>query len=260
MRPKADFSDLTARTFSAIVMLGVAGAAIWFGGNIFKALLIGVAGLMAWEISRIHDGRKVLAVFFGVIVGLTAFLTFYSFELSPAFVLVAQILVALVMAGTHRTSKVTVFLSILLIMFATTSLGVFRQQHGLILSLWLLLCVVASDVGGYFAGKMLGGPKLWVRISPKKTWSGTVGGWVLAALIGALFVSLANQPLWLITASVLVAIAAQAGDLAESAIKRRAGVKDSSHLIPGHGGLLDRFDGVLGVCFLLFLARLAGYA
>ncbi len=260
MTAKADFSDLTTRTVSAIVMLAVAGGAIWLGGNVFKALLVVAAALMAWEISRMHDGRKALAVSSGVIVGLTAFLTFFPFGFSLGLILGVQILVALLMAETHRTSKVTVFLFILLIIFATTTLGIFRQNHGLTLTLWVLLCVIASDIGGYFAGKMLGGPKLWVRISPKKTWSGTIGGWILAALIGALFVSFASQPVWLIAVSVLVAIAAQAGDLAESAIKRRAGVKDSSHLIPGHGGLLDRFDGVLGVCFLVFLARLAGYA
>jgi len=260
MTAKADFSDLTTRTLSAIVMLAMAGGAIWLGGNVFKGLLVGVAALMAWEISRMHDGRRALAVSSSLIIGLTAFLTVFPFGFSLTLILGVQILVALLMAETHRTSKITVFLSILLIIFATTSLGVFRQQHGLNLTLWLLLCVIASDVGGYFVGRMVGGPKLWVRISPKKTWSGTIGGWILAALVGAMFVFFANQPIWLIAASVLVAIAAQIGDLTESAIKRRAGVKDSSHIIPGHGGLLDRFDGVLGVCFLVFLIRIAGYA
>lgn len=258
MNKKADFSDLTTRTFSAIVMLVVAGWATWQGGTVFKALLIIATGLMAWEISRMHDGRKGLAISSGAIIGLCSFLTFFPLGLSSTIILGMQILVALLMAETHRTSKVTVFLSIMVIVFATSALGVFRQEQGLILTLWLLLCIIASDIGGYFAGKLFGGPKLWVRISPKKTWSGTIGGWVLAACVGTVFVCVADQDIWLIAASVLVAIAAQSGDLAESALKRRAGIKDSSNLIPGHGGLLDRFDGVLGVCFLVFLAGIIG--
>lgn len=259
MKTKADFSDLTARFLSAVVMLIIAGWAIWQGGYVFNTLLIIAAGLMGWEISRMHDGRKWLAIVSGIIVGLCSFLTFYPLGLSHLIVLGLQIFAALLLREIHRTSRTTVFLSVLIIIFATTSLGIFHQEYGLILSLWLLLCIVASDIGGYFAGKLFGGPKLWVRISPKKTWSGTIGGWVLAACVGAVFVFALGQDIMLIAASIPVAIAAQAGDLAESAIKRRSGVKDSSNLIPGHGGLLDRFDGVLGVCFLLFLANIAGY-
>lgn len=259
MKTKADFSDLMTRVVSAVVMLVVAGFAIWQGGDVFKSLLIMAASLMGWEISRIHDGRMKIAVVSGIIVGFCTFLTLFPLGFSAPIILGTQILVALLMSETHRTSKVTVFLTVLIVIFATTALGNFRQDQGLILTLWLLLCVIASDIGGYFAGKVFGGPKLWVRISPKKTWSGTLGGWVLAAGIGLLFVIFAAQPVWLIAASILTAIAAQTGDLAESAIKRRAGVKDSSNLIPGHGGLLDRFDGVLGVFLFVFLAGILGY-
>jgi phosphatidate cytidylyltransferase len=259
MKPKADFSDLTTRAISAFVMLIVAGFAIWQGGDIFNALLIVASALMGWEISRMHDGRAGLAIISGVIIGLCTLLTLYPFGFSPAIIIGAQIIVAILMSETHKISKVTVFLSVIIIILATAAFGNFRLDHGLILTLWLILCVIASDVGGYFAGKILGGPKLWVRISPKKTWSGTIGGWVLAAGVGTVFVVFMSQPVWLIPISVLVAIAAQTGDLAESAIKRRAQVKDSSQLIPGHGGLLDRFDGVLGVCFFVFVAGVLGY-
>lgn len=258
MKQKADFSDLTTRVLSAIVMLAVAGVTIWQGGDTFKVLLVIAAGLMGWEISRMHGGAAGLAVISGILVGLCTFMTMFGFGLSPAIILGAQIVAALLISTTHKTSKAVVFLTVIIVIMATAALGAFRQDQGLTLTLWLLLCVVASDVGGYFAGKILGGPKLWVRISPKKTWSGTVGGWVLAAAVGACFVFCAAQSLYLIPLSVLVAIAAQSGDLAESAVKRQAGVKDSSNLIPGHGGLLDRFDGVLGVCFLVFLAGALG--
>ena len=259
MKTKADFSDLTTRVISAFVMLAVAGFTIWQGGDTFKALLIIVSAIMGWEISRMHDGRAGLAIISGVIVGLCTLLTLYPFGLSPAIILGAQIIVAILMSETHKISKAIVFLAVIIVILATSALGNFRQDHGLILTLWLLLCIIASDIGGYFVGKTIGGPKLWVRISPKKTWSGTIGGWVLAAGVGAVFVVVTSQPMWLIPVSVLVAIAAQTGDLAESAIKRRADVKDSSQLIPGHGGLLDRFDGVLGVCFFVFVAGALGY-
>jgi phosphatidate cytidylyltransferase len=112
--------------------------------------------------------------------------------------------------------------------------------------LWLVAVVVASDVLGYFAGRMLGGPKFWPSVSPKKTWSGTVAGWIGAALVGAGFVILSGASWVLMPVSALVAFAGQMGDIAESWVKRRAGVKDASQLIPGHGGVLDRFDALIG--------------
>jgi phosphatidate cytidylyltransferase len=257
MSAKADFSDLTTRSISAVVMLAVAGFSIWNGGAVFKSLLIVAAALMAWEISRMYAKRSTLAIVTAGIIGICVFLTFYPFGLSAILLLGLQIIVALMLAEIHKTSKFILFMSLIIIIFATTALGFFRHEYGLLLTLWLLLCVIASDIGGYFAGKVFGGPKLWMRISPKKTWSGTLGGWVLAGIVGAVFV-VCGQPSWLIVASVLVAIAAQLGDLAESAIKRQAGIKDSSNLIPGHGGLLDRFDGVLGVCLLVYLANITG--
>ncbi len=112
--------------------------------------------------------------------------------------------------------------------------------------MWLLAVVAASDVLGYFAGRTLGGPKFWPKVSPKKTWSGTVAGWIGAALVG-LVVVLATGASWaLVPFSALVAFAGQMGDIAESWVKRRAGVKDASNLIPGHGGALDRFDALIG--------------
>jgi phosphatidate cytidylyltransferase len=126
--------------------------------------------------------------------------------------------------------------------------------------LWLILVVVATDIGGYFAGRFIGGPKLWVKISPKKTWSGTIGGWVLAVVVsGAFAVWMGwNLPLLAVVALVL-SVASQAGDLAESAVKRAVGIKDSGFLIPGHGGLLDRFDGLMGASMVATIFGLTGY-
>jgi phosphatidate cytidylyltransferase len=111
-------------------------------------------------------------------------------------------------------------------------------------------------VAGYFAGRSLGGPKFWPAVSPKKTWSGTVAGWIGAAMVGLGFV-LAGHGGWaLVLLSPVVAFAGQMGDVVESWLKRRAGVKDSSHLIPGHGGLLDRFDALIGATVVVMLIGL----
>jgi phosphatidate cytidylyltransferase len=121
-----------------------------------------------------------------------------------------------------------------------------RADAGLLWALWLVGIVVVSDVAGYFAGRLIGGPKFWPAVSPKKTWSGTVAGWVGAAVLSACMAAQFGMPWIVVVAGVLLAFAAQMGDVAESAIKRRMKVKDSSALIPGHGGVMDRFDGMIG--------------
>ena len=123
---------------------------------------------------------------------------------------------------------------------------VLRDEAGIAAVLWLLGVVITSDVMGYFAGRILGGPKFWPAISPKKTWSGTIAGWMGAAVLGLVFVLLGHGSWPLILLSPVVAFAGQMGDIAESWLKRKVGVKDSSNLIPGHGGLLDRFDAMVG--------------
>jgi phosphatidate cytidylyltransferase len=118
--------------------------------------------------------------------------------------------------------------------------------NGLELVLWLVLVVVATDVFAYLVGRSIGGAKLAPRISPGKTWSGLAGGMTGAAALGALAAGLAGwPPLQGGLFGALLAVIAQLGDLFESFVKRRAGVKDSGHLIPGHGGVLDRLDGYL---------------
>jgi len=119
------------------------------------------------------------------------------------------------------------------------------------------LVVVVTDIAGYFAGRIFGGPKFWPRFSPKKTWSGIVAGWIAAVGIGAIFLRISSAGIDLLWISALLAFASQLGDIGESAIKRMSGVKDSSSLIPGHGGLMDRFDGLLGAAlFMLLVAQL----
>jgi len=132
---------------------------------------------------------------------------------------------------------------------------------GLWLILYLFAVVWTTDVAAFFAGRAIGGPKLWERVSPKKTWSGALGGLAGAALAGLLVAHLAGAPklLPVLAVSIVLSIASQGGDLFESALKRRFGVKDSGRLIPGHGGILDRVDGLVAAAVLaMVIAALHG--
>ena len=125
------------------------------------------------------------------------------------------------------------------------------QAWGFVALLLVLLVVWATDIGGYFAGRGIGGPKLWPRVSPRKTWAGAIGGFAASLVVAAGFAAFGlgrTGPLLLLGS--LLSIVSQLGDLFESAVKRRFGVKDSSHIIPGHGGLLDRLDGFVAAAVL----------
>src|ERR1019366_3892015 len=125
------------------------------------------------------------------------------------------------------------------------------QVWGFVALILILLVVWGTDIGGYFAGRGIGGPKLWPRVSPKKTWAGAVGGFAASLVIAGGFAAFGlgkTGPLLLLGA--MLSIASQLGDLFESAVKRRFGVKDSSQIIPGHGGLMDRLDGLVAAVVL----------
>ena len=120
------------------------------------------------------------------------------------------------------------------------------QAYGFVALILILLVVWVTDIGGYFAGRGIGGPKLWPRVSPNKTWAGALGGFAASLVVAGAFAALGlgkTVPILLVGAAL--SVASQLGDLFESAVKRRFGVKDSSHLIPGHGGLMDRLDGLV---------------
>ena len=146
---------------------------------------------------------------------------------------------------TPRGDRAVIAGYALLILLSGVGFLALRHQGALVF-LWIILVVVVSDTLGYFAGRLLGGPKFWPQVSPKKTWSGTVAGWVGAAVVGLVFVVTGAAGWGILIFSPLVALAGQMGDILESWIKRRAGVKDASALIPGHGGVLDRFDALIG--------------
>jgi phosphatidate cytidylyltransferase len=131
------------------------------------------------------------------------------------------------------------------------------SAKGFLALMFVLLIVWVTDIGGYFAGRGIGGPKLWPRVSPKKTWAGAIGGFAASLAVAIGFSALGHgKTLPLLVLAAALSIAAQFGDLFESAVKRRFGVKDSSHIIPGHGGVMDRLDGFVAA---IVLAAIFGY-
>lgn len=132
-----------------------------------------------------------------------------------------------------------------------------RADHSLALLLWVFIVTWSTDIGAYFAGRAIGGAKLAPTISPNKTWAGLIGGMISATLLGGLWAVNTGLPRTLVLLAPLFAAGAQMGDLFESGLKRRAGVKDSGNILPGHGGVLDRLDGLVVVASLTGLFVIA---
>lgn len=211
-------SDLLVRLGSAIVLLGIAGTALWFGGLAFGLLLL-------------IGGALVIVEWFGLVRAMTV--------------------------GLGTRAALTA-LGPLLVLGATAGLWFVRDHLGVTVALWVFAMVWATDIGAYFAGRAFGGARLAPKISPSKTWSGLVGGMIAALIVGATLGdrgAIIGVPLWI---GLIMGLIAQLGDLAQSWMKRRAGVKDSGALIPGHGGVFDRVDGLLPVALILGGLAFAG--
>ncbi|MBL9068999.1 MAG: phosphatidate cytidylyltransferase [Sphingopyxis sp.] len=211
-------SDLWTRVGSAIVLFAIAGTALWFGGIAFGLLLL-VGGAL-------------------VVVEWLALVR------------------AMGLGGGSRAALM--LLGPVAILGAMAGLWFLRDYLGMTAALWVFGMVWATDIGAYFAGRAFGGARLAPRISPSKTWSGLFGGMVAALVVGSTVADrggIVGVPLWI---GLVMGLVAQLGDLGESWMKRRAGVKDSGKLIPGHGGLFDRVDGLLPVALLLGGLAFAG--
>jgi phosphatidate cytidylyltransferase len=250
------WADLRPRVLSAAVMVVVGGLAIALGGSVFLLVVLFCVTVMMWELSRLTapHPKPFLDYGLGVLAGLCVFL--WTSGLVPPLGWGLLGLPALALIVTPRRDRLAIGLFALGLMIATAGFLNLRTT-GIPAVLWLLFVVTASDMAGYFAGRLIGGPKFWPAISPKKTWSGTIAGWIAAALVGLVFGIFTDVPPVLLWLSPVVAVAGQFGDIAKSWVKRRAGVKDSSALIPGHGGLLDRFDALLGAMLAVQILILA---
>ena len=214
----AGTSDLWVRIGSAIVLFAIAGTALWFGGLAFGLLLL-------------VGGALVLVEWL-------------------------QLVKRMPLGGGAKTAFN--LLGPVLILGAMAGLWFVRDRLGMTAALWVFGMVWATDIGAYFAGRAFGGARLAPKISPSKTWSGLIGGMVAALIASATIgdrAGIVGVPLWI---GLFMGLLAQMGDLGESWMKRRAGVKDSGKLIPGHGGLFDRVDGVLPVALLLGVLAFVG--
>ncbi len=217
MAAAARKSDLAVRTASAAVMLAIAGTALWMGGTVFMFFVALVAFLVVLE-------------WRGLVV------RFPDGNLTKG--------IWMAVGGVYAALGCA---SVLLL-------------HDIMLFVPLLAAVIGTDIGAYFAGRLIGGPKIAPAISPSKTWAGLFGGMagsVLLFTLGLRFGPAIYPVALVIVAGVLIAIVAQAGDFFESWLKRRAGVKDSGALIPGHGGMFDRVDGLLAASIFLLLSSRA---
>ena len=252
-----NWEDLKVRLMSGAVMAVIGIAAIIAGGVWFQMLAVFVTAVMVWECWTMIRGASptsgmLLAAAVSSILSAQVFGGALNYQFLGLF-LVVPILGAIIL----KRERITFFIFAFALQIAGYGLVHFRIEFGFTWLLWLVSIVVVTDIAGYFAGKSLGGPKFWPAVSPQKPWSGTIGGWVGAALVGVIFTMFTNAGWTIILLSIVISFAGQMGDIAESALKRRQGVKESSTLIPGHGGLFDRFDALLGASLFMLLIAVA---
>ena len=260
---RAEHGSLRPRVLSAITLAPLPIAAIWFGSP-WLPLLTALAGaVMAWEWGRLCRLGRFGAtgiVLVGVVLATIATATLTTLGSAVGFALLGA---AIVFWSARRRPDLhpewTAFGALWVTLPCICLLWLARGgPNGRATLLWLLAVVWATDIGAYVLGRTLGGPRLAPRWSPRKTWAGLAGGAACAALVGwttVLWLGI-SPALPLVLLSAGLAIVEQFGDLAESLAKRRFGVKDSSGLIPGHGGLLDRLDGLLAVIPVVALLTL----
>jgi len=246
------FSDLAVRIGTGAAIAAVGLTAVWLGGWWFTGLVMVIAGVLVWELVRMLGGGQRRALMLG---GLAAVLLLAAKLLPPGLGLPLVMFAGVAGLAVLARNRTLYIVFTALIMLSSFGLILHRDTFGLEWMIWLVLVVAATDIMGYFAGRLIGGPKFWPRVSPKKTWSGTIAGWIAAGIVGAVFMRLTGSGVELIGISVALSMASQMGDIGESAVKRKMGVKDSSNLLPGHGGLFDRFDGMLGAALLLLLVK-----
>lgn len=248
-------SNIVTRAITGIIFVSILTGAVWYNATTASVLflVIGIAGKI--EYNKLVGLKESLGQ--QILQGLTLAATWILFHLNlTAFIipllvfLFALELVRFVFTDSLKieslSKSITGFIYVNLAFFALISVGTTKLDYNAWPILMIFFMVWANDTGAYLVGKFLGKHKMIEKISPKKTWEGTIGGLIIAAAVGYLvsgFV-LEINPLIYAFAGILTGLAATLGDLFESKLKRSAGVKDSGNILPGHGGILDRFDAL----------------
>lgn len=254
--------ELKRRIASGLVMAAVVLAATWYGGLAFRIVAAVIAVLIYYEWSTITQlaERDFRANAFGwVAILLIAYNTIFG-DPDLAVPLLGGSVITAILLVLWRRGSWWLPGGLVYAGLSGISLAEIRgdDQAGFVATLFIFAVVWATDILAYFVGRALQGPKLAPRISPGKTWSGAIGGTV-SGIVASSALTLAvfsRLSFWTVAIAFLLSVASQAGDLFESFIKRRFGAKDSSHLIPGHGGVMDRVDGLVFACFAAFLLTL----
>jgi phosphatidate cytidylyltransferase len=252
-------SDLGIRVVTGLVLAVVALGCLVVGTHYWWVLVLAAALAMMVEwaaLVRAERWQTWLAII-GLFAALLAGNPHFDVPpWAPLAVLGAATLLVLILTRAPRLGAGMLYAGLP----ALSLLFLQIQFNGVDLTLWTLAIVWATDIGAYFAGRRFGGPKLAPVLSPNKTWSGLIGGVAAAVIVGVGLSHLLHVALRLAVCAGVLAIAAQAGDIYESGMKRRAGVKDSGRILPGHGGVMDRLDGLVPVSCLVALAAAAGLA
>jgi phosphatidate cytidylyltransferase len=254
-------SELQLRIISAFAMAAVAIGTAWLGGPVFATVwtIVALVVLKEWvgivwpEAPLPVRALATGAVFFAAMAAYSQnfWLAFIGFDLGA-------IAVAFSVSGRRKDIAVGLIYAVALAASVIACRG--HIPAGMIVICWIFAAVWGTDTLAYFTGRALGGPKLWPAVSPKKTWSGAIGGLVGAVLLSFVVLKafgISVRPSHIIL-TLLFSVATQSGDLFESAIKRRFGVKDSGSIIPGHGGAMDRLDGFIFAVALALVCGLIG--
>lgn len=257
--------DLLPRIISGVVMIAAALAALWSGGLVFVLFwtLAAIATAFEWQTLIEAPARwlRVAVAASAIVVAVTGLLSNHS-EITLAAVLAGAAASAFLAGEGKRIWAATGVLYGSALALSVILLRVVSALDGVEAILWLFAVVWGTDIMAYFGGRSIGGPKLWPRVSPSKTWSGFIVGVSCGAAlgVGAVALSLTGPDVSLgiiFLLGLAGGVVAQGGDLLESSIKRHFGVKDSSQLIPGHGGFMDRLDGFIATATFAALVGLA---
>jgi phosphatidate cytidylyltransferase len=249
--------NLVMRVAAAVVLAPLAIAVAYAGGWLWTALVTLTAIGLYFEWLMVVGARTPRLVTAGAAALAIAGLLLAAGRIDASILVLVVGLAGVMVVSPERRLWIATGFGYAAAAEVASVLVRHDQAHGFVALILILLVVWVTDIGGYFAGRGIGGPKLWPRVSPKKTWAGAIGGFVasLAVAAGFAVIGLGKTGPMLLLGAVL-SIASQLGDLFESAVKRRFGVKDSSHIIPGHGGLLDRLDGFVAA---IVLAAIFGF-